>query len=261
MRVLGIAISFVIIVFWLLMNSLLVQRVIEYRGLDEYRRGVIDYLGDQVRRERQMGIYHNRKRIGYTRFAIERMYEHDRMSYLIEYSTQIDIDILGKGGKLALDGEASLDSKMVPNSLNAEIKIGAIQFQLEGLREEKRFLLKVRSANKVVFQHGFPLQELILSDGLAPILPVAGLHTGETYKVTVFDPIFHQSELVEMKVLGTDERFVDGIVVDCYEVETRYRGTAIHSYITSDGEVLSQEFPSLSVKLIREPIRKKGKKQ
>jgi len=255
MRVLGILFTLAVVLFWFLMNGLLIERVIQYGKLDEYRRGVIDFLGDQVRRERQMGIYRNKKRIGQTRFAMERIYEHDEMGYKIEFSTRVDIDLLGMGGRLILEGTAALDSLMVPRNLKGEIGLGGIQLLLEGFRQGEEFRLLLKSNQQVVFQHRTPLQELILSDGMAPILPVAGLESGEIYRVMAFDPIFRENEMVEMRVLEKDERFVDGIKVDCYKVEMQYRGMTILSRITADGEVISQEIPSILVKLVREPYR------
>ncbi len=261
MKVLGLIIGGAVVIFWAFMNLLLVQRVLEYRGLDQYHRGAIDFLGNQVRRERQMGIYRKGQRIGSTRFAMERVFEKEEMGFRIEFSTLLNIDLLGKGGNLTFDGDATLDPKMVPRVLKARLGLGGLKVRIEGQREAGMFVVAIKDGERVVFRQSLPLEALLLNDGLAPSIPVAGLKVGETYQVPVFDPIFRERSVAETKVLAAVERRSEGINVDCLLLSTTYHGMTFRSFVTPDGEVLRQEIPPpLDVVLIREPLPGVGRR-
>lgn len=254
MRTLSYLAALVVVLFWLTMNGLLVLRQVEYQSLDHYRRGVTDFLGERVRRERWMGIYQNHKRIGHTGFAIERTFERERMGFRVEFSTHLDLDIFGSGGRIDLDGAAALDVRMIPESLSAELAAGAARFNLEGRREGEHFQVALREGGRSVFQQKLPLREFHFGDGLAPVPPIAGLRVGETYKVPIFDPIFRESAEAEIVVEAAVSREMDGVPLDCFQLQTRFRGLTFRSFITRDGEVLRQEIPPpLDVVLVREP--------
>jgi hypothetical protein len=263
MKLLGFATAFAVVAFWLTMNGLLVRRVLEYRGLDDYRRGVIDFLGENVRRERRMGIYLRRgsKRIGHTSFAIERTSGPDSSGYSIEYDTRIEVDLLGKGGAVSLDGEGELDSRMVPLKIKARVMAGGLRFDMEGRREGDRLQVSVRHGGRTILKSGFPLEGLLLGDGLAPAPPIGGLRPGMTYRVPVFDPILSEGAMAEVNVLGEIAWSVGGITLDCLELETHYKGMTFRSIVTRDGELIRQDLPPpLDVFLIRETVHvKKGK--
>jgi len=254
MRLLSYLAAALVVLFWLSMNGLLVWRQVEYQSLDHYRRGVTDFLGERVRRERWMGIYQNQRRIGHTGFAIERSFEGDRMGFRVEFSTHVDLDLFGSGGRIDLDGTAALDVRMIPENLAAEIGAGTARFNLEGRRQGEHFQVTLREAGRVVFQQKLPLQEFHFGDGLAPVPPIAGLRVGETYRVPIFDPIFRESAEAEIVVEAAVSREVDGVPLDCFQLQTRFRSLTFRSFITRDGEVLRQEIPPpLNVVLVREP--------
>ena len=254
MRFLGQAATLVVIGFFVLMNGLLVKREVDHRRLDAYRRGVSDFLGERARRERWMGIYRRGQRIGRTGFVIERRGGLDSAGYHCEFSTQVDIDLFGQGSRLLFEGSGDLDADVVPERFVALLSVGQALFTLDGRRDAGELLVVLRDGEKTILRNRLPLRELQLGDGLAPVPPVAGLRVGETLRVPVFDPIFRETAEAETEVIRQAARQVDGVSLDCLELETRFRGLAIRSFITLDGEVVRQEVPPpLDVVLIREP--------
>jgi hypothetical protein len=242
MRLLGLSLGGAVVIFWTWMNLLLIQRVIEYRSLDQYHRGVIDFLGNHARRERAMGIYKKGRRIGSTYFAMERSTENGQRVFRIEFLTKLSLDLLGLGENLVFDGEAEMDAKMIPRTLKATIVAGGLRIGVDGQRDAGKFLINFKQGEST-FPVRFPLEEFLLSDGLVPSIPVAGLKVGETYRVPVFDPvsIFRERSIAEVKVLPADKPRADGI--DWLLLETTFRGMTFRSYVTPDGEVLRQEIP------------------
>ena len=254
-KILALAGTAGIVAFWILMNVSLVQRFVEYGGLDEYRRGVIDFLGSEVRRERRMGIFRKGQRVGHTWLALERVAGKDTAGFHVEFSTRVNVDILGQGGSMGLEGRGTLDARMVPVKLDAEAIFGPTRLGIKVGRDGERLLVTLQSGEKILFRSLFPLQEMLLGDGLAPAIPVGGLRLGATCRVPVFDPLFRERSMAETRVVSETRRSVDGVPVDCLELETRFRGNLFRSWVTRDGELLRQELPPPldDVVLIREP--------
>ena len=247
--------TLLILLFWVLMNGLLVRREIEYQSLSGYRRGVIDFLGERVRRERWMGIYRKKKRIGHTGFSIERRLGSGELGYRIDFSTRFDVDLLGQGGRVALQGTALLDPEMAAQELSADVTVGSLLVKLTGRQTGEGFRLQARNGDQVIFQHLFSQKDLQFGDSLAP-LPLGRLEVGQTQRLKVFDPIFRESIEAKTRVVSKGSRELEGVQVDCLELETTYRGMVFRSLVTPDGEVLRQELPPpLEVTLLREKVR------
>ncbi len=254
-----------VVLFWLLMNGLVLRDAAEYRGLDQYRRGVIDFLGKNVRRERWMGIYRKSRRLGHTGFSIERRFDQQGMGYRMDFSTRVEIDIWGRGGAaeggtgaatgVEIDGWITLDAAVIPEEVHAKVAVGPARLTLAGARREGHFHVALKNAeDRIAFQTKFPLREIQLGDALAPLPPVSGLSVGQVYRVNVFDPIFHEDAMAETTVKAAARKEADGILVDCFELETRLRGIVFRSFVTRDGEVLRQELPP-DIILLRESRR------
>jgi hypothetical protein len=255
MRLLGPLSTTSIVIFWVVMNCLLVRREVEYQSLSGYRRGVIDFLGERVSRERWMGIYHKKKRIGHTGFAVERRLGAGELGYRIDFSTRFEVDLLGQGGRVTIEGAALLDPEMAPQELSADATVGSLVVNLEGRRSGEGFLLTARDRGKVIFQHSFAPGDLHFGDSLAP-LPLGKLEVGQTQRLKVFDPVFRENTEAETRVVAQGSREVEGVQVDCLELETKYRGMVFRSLVTPDGEVLRQDLPPpLEVTLLRERFR------
>ncbi len=252
MRFVGPFAAAAVVLFWLLMNGLLLREVTEYRGLDQYRRGVIDFLGPNIRRERWMGIYRKNRRLGHTGFSIERRFDQQGMGYRMDFSTRVEIDIFGRGAAadggaapgVEIDGWITLDAEVVPEEVKAKVAAGPARLTLEGARREGRFHVALKNAGgQVAFQTSLPLRELQLGDALAPLPPISGLSVGQVYRVNVFDPFWKENTVAETTVKAAARKEADGILVDCFELETRLRGAVFRSFVTRDGEVLRQELP------------------
>ena len=76
---------------------------------------------------------------------------------------------------------------------------------------------------------------------------------GQSYEVPVFDPITQSRGMAEVQVKKKASRRVNGLKLDCFQLETRFRGLVYRSWATEDGEIVRQEIPPpFSVILNRE---------
>src|ERR1041385_4146710 len=161
MRALGFAAAAAVVAFWILMNGLLVHRSLELRSLDRYRRGVIDFLGGRARRERAMGIYFKSRRIGSTRFAIERTGEG---GFEATFTMRASGNFFNLNGSVALEGRAALDARLAPESLNATLSINDARTAIEGRRDGDSIALTVRTAGGIDLRLRLPRSEQLLTD-------------------------------------------------------------------------------------------------
>ena len=258
-RVLWAMATGAIVCFWITMNGLVVRRAIEYQGLDEYRRGFTDFLGNRLSRERWMGIYRERRRIGHTGFTVERRLGRDDMGYRVEFSTRIEIDLFGRGGELLLEGESELDLELLPEKLSAKLSVpldaAGSTIRIEGKRDGDSFRIQVDSPLGPL-SHRFALRPMHFGDGLAPLPPLAGLKPGDIVRIPVFDPILLERTESTTRVVAEEMKSIDGAKVDCLDLETHYRGIRITALATRDGEFLRCDLPApLNVTLMHEATR------
>ena len=254
-RFLNILFVFGVVAFWIVMNGQLVMRELDVRGQEGYQRGVREYLGAQLRRERWMGIYRKNRKIGYTGLIVEKIFSDDGDQHKMSLETELTVDLFGKGQLIRLDGEVYTDLQMLPETLVLDVQIEDGHFHLTGRRDEDRFVIRVSSGKLKLFELPLPLRELSLTNGLTIDLPVSGLEVGQSFTLSVFNPILFQDAgqatiTVEEK---TRRRLTSGLRVDCFRLTTKFQGQSSDSWVTADGEVIRQEVPHLGIILVQEP--------
>ena len=282
MKHLGTLFTLSIVLFWVLMNTLLVHRELELRNQDHYQRGVIAFLGDSLVRERWMGIYREHKKVGYSGYVLEKVPALEGVEYNLDVETLwrgklplpgILADLAGKKNQLEIQGQLVLDGKLKPRKLRVDISLTLLEgsilshthrFFIVGERVEEDVHIKFSAGEKDLFEIRTPADDFTLSDGLTPTLPVAGYKVGESYRLRVFDPLAFahldlgdNTALIHVKEQRTEE--VNGLLTDVYVLETQFRGTKTISLVTTAGEVLEQKLgPPLNLILRREVSREKA---
>lgn len=247
-----------IIAFWVLMNTQLVIRQLEIEQLGAYPRGVHHMLKDGNFQENWMGIYRNNRKVGYTGYNIERVFDDEGVRHHMIMDTRVRVEILSRKIDLSLRGSAITDLQMLPLSLSLEVATGPLTFQLEGKRVEDRFRVRARRGDQVHFEQDLPLESLGITNGVTANIPLAGFEEGDTFEIPVFNPFSTgERQLAKVKVLEKTHRTVDGKNRECYVVETTLAGRSFRSWVTEDGQTLRQELPEpLDYVLIRESRRK-----
>lgn len=274
-----------IVAFWMAMNTRLVLQDLELRSLDRYQQGVNTFLGAALRRERWLGIYESQKKVGYSGYALEKVHAlegtefHASVETLWRGSLPLPFELpesLRGSNQLEIHGEMTLDVEMRPLRMHIDLDLTLLEgtalrrtesFRLTGRRERSRFLVQVRCA-AAQFEVPLALDRLVLSDGLAPAVPIAGCEVGDTYRVPVVDPLSNLTSLLGLggqsatvTVVGKEVRPVGGVPADVFKLETKYRSVVTQSWVTASGEVVRQELgPPLGLVLKQEPSREQAVK-
>ncbi len=245
-----------VISFWVVMNTQLVVREMEFRILDSYQRGVGEYLGNELRRESWMSIYRNNRKIGYTGFSIERIFEDEGVRHVMVIDSRARFDVLGNSFHLDVKGTIVTDFGLVPLTLDMQVGLEGGALNLRGHREGDRFILIGESGSLKLIEKSLPLSQICFGNGLALNLPVAGFEVDQTYEIPVFDPITQSRSVAHMRVKEKVAGRFNGLPVDYFVLETRFLGMTYESWVTSDGETLRQKLPPpLGYTLRREESR------
>ncbi|MCZ6793324.1 MAG: hypothetical protein O7J95_06900 [Planctomycetota bacterium] len=269
----------IVIVFWIVMNSLLVWRDVETRKLEGYQRGVTNFLRNDLRRERWLGIYRKdesrHRKVGYSGFTLEKSYVEDGVEYLAFLETLFrgKLPFQGFFSKrdagsvtLRLTGEMVLDQDLRPKKVHIDLALQLpggqeLRIVVKGKRVGERVLLKVLHGESQLLEIPLPLEALALSDGFIPALPVAGFKVGDSYRIRIFDPLALGSEAAAVTVVEQRTEEVEGVLVDVYELETRWRGNRMRSLVTANGEVVRHELGALpGIVLMHETSREQAMK-
>ncbi len=258
MRTLRISLTVAIAAFWLVMNGMLLRREMEYRSLDLYRQGVVDFLGQDLRRERWLGIYHEHRKIGYTGLVLTKSFEDEGILHEVEIDSlfmidlsQFTIDLFGKidlfgTGKrvrVRARGTVLLDHAMAPREAEIELTFDNSSIRLSGEHREDAFVVVFKTNGQRLLELPLPIEQFWPTDGFFPTLPVSGYEIGQSYEVPMFDPISGTRSMARVEVIESGTRMLNGLNVDCLVVKTRFRGVTYTSWVTPDGEVIRQEIP------------------
>jgi len=273
---LGTLNTFLIVAFWVAMNSLLVWNDIESRRQRAFKRGVDSFLGDLSTRESWLSIHQDHRKVGYSGYTMEKLHTTKGIEYQIAVETlyrgkwplpDFLTRLLANSNQLWIQGRLFLDEALLPTTLRMDIVLTSLRgtsieqvrnVSLTGERRSERFVVGVRLGNgddgndeaaRPDFQIALPVEKMMLSNGISPTLPVADYEPGKRYRVSVFDPLSSlgfDSDSATVEVIEKRVREVDALLVDVFEVETRFRGQTSRAWVTARGETLRQE--------IREPF-------
>jgi hypothetical protein len=244
-RLLNLLFTLGVLSFWVLMNTSLVLREFEIRNLGLYQRGVNYFLGDELSRESWLGIYKDGRKVGYTGFSIERLFEDDGIRHVSMFDTMVRFELLGKPVLMELDGTMLSDLHMVPEELHLRVSLGdgTLEIDIDGVRRGEFLALSISRMGNTLVEQELPLSELSLRNGFALDLPVAGLEPGQTYELPVFDPVSQFRGPATVTVTKETTLKVQGVPVDCFHVETKFMGLVYDSWVTPEGETLRQDIP------------------
>ena len=267
MKSLGTISVFAIVAFWVLMNGVLVWREAKLRQLGRNQRGFNEFLGNELRRERWMEIWlktkTEHKKVGYTGFALEKVLSEEGVEYHASVETFFAGSMpllrffskdLAELNRFKLEGQLILDADLKPLHLHVTGLLPKVfgdneHFFVTGKREGETFETTL-AWGEMKLPFSLALEDLTLSDGFAPVLPVAGFEIGETYRMRVFDlltaiasgtPLPGVDNTAVVRVVEQRTEDVDGVLIDVYLLEMDWRGSKIRSLVTKDGEVIRQE--------------------
>jgi hypothetical protein len=257
LKFIGYLLTLAIFAFWASMNTKVILRQQEIETQDRYRASVTRYLGNELLRERWLGVYRKNKKIGYTGETYEKVLAAEGFEIHATIESRMEIDFFGKSLPVSTHGFLVLDARLRPMSLRVDIDAGGVfAISVRGESKGGEFALVVERGGTPVLRIPVPRGEMLVGNGLVPALPISGFRVGDEFRVPCFDPIRMERSLVEVKVASHRVKEIDGLLTEVFSLETRFREFTSKSWVTATGELLRQEFgPPLEDIILRRESR------
>jgi hypothetical protein len=235
----------IVIVFWVMMMGILIQRTYFIPG-DDYTR--TSYAESQLRpKEEWMGIYWGKDKVGYTVSEIKKEFK----GYKIFDQAIMDLTVMGTQQRIDTQVTSHVDNAFTLKSFEFRLFSNLFTFKANGEVRGNELHLELLSGGSVS-KNVIPLKEVpCLSNSLKPLILSKGLAVGKRFNHTVFDPSTMSSTPIDMVVEGKEKISLEDKVIECYRIKSTFKGITLRSWIDEKGNTIKEESP-LGLILVKE---------
>jgi hypothetical protein len=227
--------GFVVVLVWLGMMVVLIKR--SYFKPAPVTVSTHQDSSSLEESETWMAIYHDNKKIGFTRSRIIK--ESD--GYMVLESAVMNLRAIGNVHRVSTDIMGHLNQDASLRSFVFRLGSGMVRFEARGRVEGQYLILKTglggeARESKIVLQ-----EKPFLSIGLWPHLLKKGLIVGARYRFNLFDPSIMAQRPVEVSVVDRERVVLNGRRWEALKVKTIFAGLEVLTWIGPNGERLKEE--------------------
>ena len=235
----------IVIVFWVMMMGILIQRTYFIPG-DDYIR--TSYAESQLRpKEEWMGIYWGNDKVGYTVSEIKKEFK----GYKILDQAIMDLTVMGTPQRIDTQVTSHVDHAFTLKSFEFRLFSNLFTFEANGNVRGNELHLELLSGGSIN-KNIIPLKDVpCLSNSLKPLMLSKGLSVGKRFKHTVFDPSTMSRTPIDMFVEGKEKISLNDKAIECYRIKSTFKGIALRSWIDEEGNTIKEESP-LGLILVKE---------
>jgi len=225
-----IFISILIIASWAGMMFLLVEKEGLIKG-DFEKTTIREFMPENIQLDTWKGIYIKDKWIGYLHTILAPW----ETGYRINSQSYLRFKMFNQTKALSMMTIQQLDSDYRLVNFQTTIS-GLTDIILKGERLDNQLLVEIMYGD-TTFKKAFDLKDdLFLDQSILQIYRGKGLKVGDSYTLTILNPLTLNTEEVLAEVVGKE----DGDLV----METRFAGLVSRSWINRDGLVVREETPN-----------------
>jgi hypothetical protein len=230
---------FGIVVFWITMMGLLVQKAY-FHPVDEYLEP--EAIGSEDRvplGERWMGIYFKGAKIGHAHETIERQGN----GYSIHEKISMRLMVLGHSQQVDMITECIADKRFNLRSFRFDLSTGSNRMRIDGQVAGRKLSLKVNSGGQTTEKKVSFDYVPFLANNLRPFLIRRGLEPERRYRVSVFDPSTMSLNNVNVTVMGKEKITLGENDLWANRLRLSYRGMDVNVWLDDEGSILKEESP------------------
>ena len=181
------------------------------------------------------GIYIKGQRIGYVHTILNRNQMSNSDGYTVHSFTFLRFKMFHKITGIAINALQYLDSEFRLIAFNARIA-GMANMVIKGKRLGEKVVVSIHH-NRNTFTRTFEVgDELFLDQSILSIYRGKGLKVGDSYKLTILNPLTANTDKIEAKVVEKDgNNFI---------METKFASLTSRSWIDENGMVIREETPN-----------------
>ncbi len=195
-----------------------------------------------------MGIYLNGQKIGFTRSELTPLEDG---GYEISEISQMQAAMMGTKQQMSLRMNAITDSVLALVYFDGEFNTQQYSASFKGEYKDKVLKISITTGGRTT-EKVFPSTEpLYLSQAIKPLLQGGRLHSGDSLKLTGFDPIGLQMQ--DLIVVGADfqQHILFGKEVRARKLLSKMENIESAMYVDEQGDIIA-EFGPLGLVMRRE---------
>lgn len=239
----------VVVVLWLCMLTMLVQREMEKRSFINFDRQYIQRHIEE--KEHWAGIYFNNKKIGYTQSSIKKIEE----GYQIYENIFLDMTIMSVPQQVYININSVADKNLYLKIFSFKLKSGLLQVTAYGSAEGTALRVIVDTMGGTQKKTLQLKQPPIMASSLKYAVMKEGIKVGAVLNRTIFDPATMDFRPIHVHVESLEELILDDHTYQCYKIRQQFNGIDVYTWIDEHGEILKEESPTGLI-MIREDEKK-----
>lgn len=230
-RAFFVILNIVILASWVVVMTLLVQRegMLKPKGVRGNFRELIPH---DIELDTWKSIYISNQWAGYIHMIMGPYTEGNRKGYLINGTSFLRFSMFDQLKEIEITSVQILDADFRVLKFEARLS-GMTHIMLTGKRLGDNMLLEIRYG-KARYKKVFPASDdLFLENSILSIYRGKGLKVGDTYTLSLFNPVTFTVDPTDVRVVGRKN--------DLLLLETKFSGLSSNSWIDKDGHVVREE--------------------
>jgi hypothetical protein len=232
--IIKIIIHLVIIISWIGVMFLLVEKegLIRIQTVEASFR---TFIPKDIELDVWKGIYINDQWIGYVHTILNRNQASSSGGYVLHSFSFLRFKMFNKLTGMAINTLQYLDSEFRLVAFNARIA-GMAKMVIKGKRLGEKIIVNIHH-NRNTYTRTFDVgDELFLDQSILSIYRGKGLKIGDSYKLTILNPLTANTDQIEAKVVEKDR--------DTFIMETKFASLTSRAWIDENGLVIREETPN-----------------
>ncbi|HET7319948.1 MAG TPA: transglutaminase-like domain-containing protein, partial [Nitrospirota bacterium] len=246
-------ISVLILLFWVTMLGLLVERT--------YLRPSAVIALDAATEEgvratdEWFGIYQKGAKIGYAYTSIRPEAE----TYHLREESELDILALGSLQRVKTKINSYTTRNFLLKYFDFSLQSEATSMKIKGAGVGKKLIVDIMTGGQTRTERIPLASPPYLSVNIKPALLLAGLEPGKTYRFPIFNPATMSTEDADITVDSKERIKVGSAEQNVYKLRESFQGMETTSWVNQDGETLKEE-SALGYILVKEPMAEARKR-
>src|SRR5512135_3058925 len=226
-----------IILFWLVMVGLLVERTY-LRPEQVIALDVITEEGVRTGDE-WAGIYQQGRKIGYAHTRVERVAD----AYHLSEESELDLLVLGSVQRVKTVINSYTTKNFLLKYFDFTLHSGMSDITMKGAVVGKKLVLDIVTNGQTRTDRIALRDPPYLSPNIKPALILLGLEPGRTYTFPLFNPATMSMEKASVSIESRDHIKVGDAEQTVYKLKESFQGLEAYSWITEDGDTIKEESP------------------
>ncbi len=232
-RSIGVA----IVLFWCLMNVLLIKRQ-HWAAPPPITLRSTEKITDRI--EESWGVFYRGDKIGYASQIID----PKSQGYRIRDQSVLRLQLLGTTQTATTQLETEVDQEWALQNFNFDLQSNDVRFKARGHVTPGKLSLEVESAGHTTKKEIALKQRPYLLAALKPYVITQQLEPGKQHYFSTFDPATLSQQVTAVTIEGRERLRIGTQLEPVIRIRQQFKGISVVSWVDGSGRTLKEEFSS-----------------